>query len=80
VLEAPERCPAGRMADDEHPPIAHPGPLVFWWCRADAVAALAPDLSCRQSGVAAGFLGELDAGGEAEFGVDVGEVGLHGAW
>jgi hypothetical protein len=27
VLEAPERCPAGRMADDEHPPIAHPGPL-----------------------------------------------------
>ena len=27
VLEAPERCPAGRMADDEHPPIAHPRPL-----------------------------------------------------
>ena len=25
------------------------------------------------------FLGELYAGGESEFGVDVGEVGLHGA-
>jgi hypothetical protein len=27
VLEAPERCPAGRVADDEHPPIVYPGPL-----------------------------------------------------
>jgi hypothetical protein len=27
VLEAPERCPAGRMADDEHPTIAYPRPL-----------------------------------------------------
>jgi hypothetical protein len=26
LLEAPERCPAGRKADDEHPPIAHPDP------------------------------------------------------
>ena len=26
VLEAPERRPGGRMTDDEHPPIAHPGP------------------------------------------------------
>jgi len=33
---------------------------------------------CR-SGVAGCFLGELHARGEAEFGVDVGEVGLHGA-
>ncbi len=31
------------------------------------------------SGVAGCFLGELHARGEAEFGVDVGEVGLHGA-
>ena len=30
--------------------------------------------------VAGGFLDELYAAGEAEFGVDVGEVGLHGAW
>jgi hypothetical protein len=27
VLEAPERCPAGRMTDDEHAPITHPDPL-----------------------------------------------------
>ncbi len=33
----------------------------------------------RGSGVAGGLLGELDSGGEAELGVDVGEVGLHGA-
>ena len=33
----------------------------------------------RWSGVAGCFLDELYAGGEAEFGVDVGEVGLHGA-
>lgn len=33
----------------------------------------------KWSGVAGGFLGELYAGGEAELGVDVGEVGLHGA-
>jgi hypothetical protein len=32
------------------------------------------------SGVARCFLRELYAGGEAEFGVDVREVGLHGAW
>ena len=32
------------------------------------------------SGVAGCFLGESHAGGEAEFGVDVGEMGLHGAW
>ena len=38
------------------------------------------DLSCRhRSAVAGCFLGELHAGGESEFGVDVGEVGLHGA-
>ena len=37
-------------------------------------------LSRRQrSGVAGCFLDELYAAGEAEFGVDVGEVGLHGA-
>jgi hypothetical protein len=30
------------------------------------------------SGVLCCFLDELYAGGEAEFGVDVGEVGLHG--
>jgi hypothetical protein len=30
-------------------------------------------------GVAGCFLDELHAAGEAEFGVDVGEVGLHGA-
>jgi cytochrome P450 len=29
--------------------------------------------------VAASFLDQLDAGGQAEFGVDVGEVRLHGA-
>ena len=34
----------------------------------------------QRSGVAGGFLDELYAAGEAEFGVDVGEVGLHGAW
>jgi hypothetical protein len=31
------------------------------------------------SGVAGGFLGELHARSQAELGVDVGEVGLHGA-
>ncbi len=31
------------------------------------------------SAVAGGFLGKLHAAGEAEFGVDVGEVGLHGS-
>jgi len=31
------------------------------------------------SGVASYFLREMHARGEAEFGVDVGEVGLHGA-
>ena len=31
------------------------------------------------SGVAGCFLDQLHARGEAEFGVDVGEVGLHGA-
>jgi hypothetical protein len=37
-------------------------------------------LSRRQrSAVAGRFLDELYAGAEAEFGVDVGEVGLHGA-
>src|SRR4029077_19891957 len=37
---------------------------------------------CRSrhlSAVSGCFLRELHAGGEAEFGVDVGEVGLHGA-
>jgi len=33
-----------------------------------------------RSGVSGCFLRELHAGGDAEFGVDVGEVGLHGAW
>jgi hypothetical protein len=33
----------------------------------------------QRSGVAGCFLDELDARAEAEFGVDVGEVGLHGA-
>jgi hypothetical protein len=38
------------------------------------------DQSCRcRSTVTRCFLGELHAGGQAEFGVDVGEVGLHGA-
>ena len=32
-----------------------------------------------RSSAAGRFLGELNAGGEAEFGVDVGEVGSHGA-
>src|ERR1700758_1789281 len=32
-----------------------------------------------RSGLAGSLLNELDARGEAEFGVDVGEVGLHGA-
>src|SRR6516165_1136864 len=32
-----------------------------------------------RSGVAGSLLGELHAGAESEFGVDVGEVGLHGA-
>jgi hypothetical protein len=35
--------------------------------------------AAARSGVAGGFLDELHAAGEAEFGVDVGEVGLHGA-
>ena len=36
--------------------------------------------SCRcRSAVPGCFLSELHAGGESEFGVDVGEVGLHGA-
>ena len=35
--------------------------------------------STSPSGVPGGFLNELHAGGESEFGVDVGEVGLHGA-
>jgi len=34
----------------------------------------------RGLGVAGCLLDELHAAGEAEFGVDVGEVGLHGAW
>ncbi len=33
----------------------------------------------QRSGVAGCFLDELHPRGEAEFGVDVGEVGLHGA-
>jgi len=33
----------------------------------------------RGSGVACGFLGELYARAQAELGVDVSEVGLHGA-
>jgi hypothetical protein len=38
------------------------------------------DQSCRgRSAVPGCFLRELDAGGESEFGVDVGEMGLHGA-
>ena len=36
-------------------------------------------LSRRLSGVAGSLLCELHAGGRSEFGVDVGEVGLHGA-
>ena len=36
-------------------------------------------LSRPCSGVAGRFLGELHAGGQPELGVDVGEVGLHGA-
>jgi hypothetical protein len=35
--------------------------------------------SRRCSGVPAGLLDELHPGGQAEFGVDMGEVGLHGA-
>ena len=34
-------------------------------------------LSVRGGGL---LLGELHAGGEAELGVDLAEVGLHGAW
>jgi hypothetical protein len=38
------------------------------------------NLSCRhQSAVPGCFLNELHAGGESELGVDVREVGLHGA-
>ncbi|MCW2734362.1 MAG: hypothetical protein JWR13_5178 [Mycobacterium sp.] len=38
------------------------------------------DQSCRcRSTVTRSFLRELHAGGESEFGVDVGEVSLHGA-
>jgi hypothetical protein len=33
----------------------------------------------QRSGVAGCFLNELHAGGQAKFGVDVGQVGLHGA-
>ena len=40
--------------------------------------AFAP-FSRRRLGVAGCFLHELYAAGEAKFGVDVGEVGLHGA-
>ena len=36
-------------------------------------------LSRRRSGLAGCFLNKLHTGGESEFGVDVGEVGLHGA-
>jgi hypothetical protein len=37
--------------------------------------------SCRcRSAVPGCFLSELYAGGDSEFGVDVGEVGLHSAW
>ena len=35
--------------------------------------------AAARSGVAGCFLGELHPGAQAEFGVDVGEVGLHGA-
>src|SRR5262249_44382858 len=38
-----------------------------------------PGSSPRRSGMASSLLNELHARGEAEFGVDVGEVGLHGA-
>ena len=38
-----------------------------------------PRFSRQRSGVAGCFLDELYAAGEAEFGEDVGEVGLHGA-
>lgn len=37
-------------------------------------------LSQYRSRVAGCFLDELDARGEAQLGVDVGEVGFHGAW
>jgi hypothetical protein len=33
-----------------------------------------------RSGVAGGLLDELHAGGEPEFGADMGEVSLDGAW
>jgi hypothetical protein len=36
-------------------------------------------LSPRRLGMAGSLLNELHAGGEPEFGVDVGEVGLHRA-
>ena len=34
----------------------------------------------NRSGVASCFLNELYAGGQSEFGVNVGEVGLHSPW
>jgi hypothetical protein len=41
----------------------------------------ATTVSCATHGlgVARGFVDELHAGGQPEFGVDMGEVGLHGA-
>lgn len=45
---------------------------------AEAAAASRSLIRQCESGVAGCFLRELHAGAEAEFGVDVGEVGLHG--
>jgi hypothetical protein len=38
------------------------------------------ELTRRLSIVPGGFLRELYAGGESEFGIDMGEVGLHSTW
>jgi hypothetical protein len=45
----------------------------------DVVGAASEPLSRLSSSVAGCFLGELHPGGEAELGLDVGQVGLHGA-
>ncbi len=45
----------------------------------DVVGVVYEPLSRLSSSVAGCFLDELHARGQAEFGVNVGEVGLHGA-
>jgi hypothetical protein len=66
----PGPAPGSRLSRSRHMPrhAGEAGDLPGFHCE-----------SARFLGVACGLLDQLHPGGEAEFGVDVGEVGLHGA-